>query len=285
MIDLSIIIVNYNNLAFLDECISSIYKTTKNLRFEIILIDNGSVDNSAELAAKKYTDIIVIKNYKNVGFSAANNRGLKIAKGSYVLFLNTDTVVKDGAIEKMVRFMVEHPDAGAVGPKLTNINRTPQAQGGIFGQRFWLSKVPKKVKFVIGACFLTSRKIMDQIGGFDENFFFSNEDLDLCLRIRKAGFNIYFLPDAEVVHYGGYSTKQFNPKIFKEGFRGGLYYSRKHYGYILFLIYRTLLLFFSLIMLFLLLPMFSFKKYRPLYMAYLNILRMAIKGEKNKWIN
>lgn len=241
MIDLSIIIVNYNDERYLKECLYSVYAETKRSSFEIIFIDNHSSDNSVGLVAKHFPDVKIIKNSSNLGFCRANNQGMKIYQGKYALLLNTDTVVKDGALDKMAAFMDKNPKAGACGPKLMNPDGTIQHQGGLFNRRFWLSGKPARVDYVIGACLMVRREAIDKVGGLDENFFFSNDDLDWCRRIRKAGWDVYFLPQAEVIHFGGFSIKRFNPKLFVEGFRGGLYFSKKHYGNIIYHIYRFIL--------------------------------------------
>lgn len=279
MIDLSIIIVNYNNEKFLKDCLGSIYNATKKTSFEIIFIDNNSSDSSLELVAREFPKVKVIRNNKNLGFCKANNQGLKIYQGKYALLLNTDTVVKDGALDRLVEFMDSHPDIGACGPKLLNPDGTPQHQGGLFNRKFWLSKNPTKVDYVIGACLLVQRDAIDKIGGLDENFFFSNDDLDWCRRIRKAGWDVYFIPQAEVIHYGGYTTKLFSQKAFVEGFRGGLYFCRKHYGNLIYQVYRLLLIFFMLAITLIALFLYPLLKNKKRLGAFLQILRIAIKGE------
>lgn len=194
MTDLSIIIVNYNGSKFLEDCLNSVYRGTNKTDFEFIFIDNHSSDNSVEIVRANFPRVRIIENQQNLGFCKANNQGLKICQGRYALLLNTDTVVKDGALDRMVEFMDAHPEAGAGGPKLLNPDGTPQHQGALFNKKFWLSKSPVKVDYVIGACLMVRREVIDKVGGLDENFFFSNDDLDWCRRIRKAGWDVYFLP-------------------------------------------------------------------------------------------
>ena len=148
----------------------------------------------------------------------------------------------------MVKFMDTNPQAGACGPKLLNLDGTIQRQGGLLGKRFYFSTKPITVDFVIGACLMVRKEVIDQVGLMDENLFFYNDDLDWCLSIRKAGHKIYFLPQAEVIHYGGYSSKTFNPQLFIEGFKGGLYFCKKHYGTLAYNAYRSLLLILLLIL-------------------------------------
>ncbi len=243
MNDLSIIIVNLNNKQLLKDCLYSIYQQTKKISFEVIVIDNASTDGSVEMVKLSFPEAQVAANQENVGFAKANNQALALANARYALLLNNDTVVKDGAFDKLVEFMDNHPRAGACGPRLLNPEGTIQRQGSWLSRRFWLAKKPVTVDFVVGACLLVRKEVVDQVGYLDENLFFYNEDLDWCLTIRKAGYKIYFLPEAEVIHFGGASSRRaFNPQLLVEGFKGGLYFCRKHYGEFAYQSYRLLLI-------------------------------------------
>ena len=279
MTDLSIIIVNYNNRDFLADCLNSIYNSTHKASFEIIFVDNHSADDSVAFVRNKYPEVKIIENGANLGFCRANNRGLQIYRGRYALLLNTDTVVKDGALDALLEFMDAHPEAGAAGPKLLNIDGTPQHQGGLFNRKFWLSKNPVKVDYVIGAALMVRREVIDKVGGLDENFFFSNDDLDWCRRIRKAGWGIFFLPQAEVVHFGGYTIKKFNQRIFVEGFRGGLYFCRKHYGVFVYQIYRALLALALLPVILVTTILYPLLSNKALPGAFLKILLICLSGK------
>ncbi|MGB9612606.1 MAG: glycosyltransferase family 2 protein [Candidatus Margulisiibacteriota bacterium] len=274
MVDLSIIIVNTNNKELLENCLKSIYAHTHRVTFEIIVVDNNSHDGSQQMVKNNFPKVILIENKENVGFIAASNQGLRRFKGRYALLLNDDTIVKDFAFDYLIEFMDNHPTVGACGPKLLNTNGTIQRQGGILGKKFWLSQKPIEVRFLVGACLMVRREVIEKVGILDENLFFYNDDLDWCLRIRKAGWKIYYLPQAEVVHYGGYSSKRvFNPKLFIEGFKGGLYFCRKHYGEFAYQIYRFLLAG----SLCLVLP---FSAFNPLkFYAYLEIIKIALLGQ------
>ncbi|MDD5593560.1 MAG: lipid-A-disaccharide synthase-related protein [Candidatus Margulisbacteria bacterium] len=279
MIDLSIIIVNYNDRRFLEGCLNSVYNSTHKASFEIIFVDNHSTDDSVEYVKTHYPKVRLVENTANLGFCRANNRGLKVYRGRYALLLNMDTVVKDGAFDQMLEFMDSHPEAGACGPKLLNADGTPQHQGGLFNRKFWLATQPVKVDYVIGAALMVRREVIDRVGGLDENFFFSNDDLDWCRRIRQAGWQVYFLPQAEVVHFGGFTINRFKQKLFVEGFRGGLYFSRKHYGNLIYQIYRVLLILTmvpAILVSSLLYPLLTNKGKRG---AFIQILMIAIRGE------
>jgi GT2 family glycosyltransferase len=274
MKDLSIIIVNTNNRKILEECLTSIEQSTHLTSYEVIVSDNASTDGSREMIRNKFPKVALIANPENLGFIKASNLGLKINQGRYAMLLNDDTIVKDGALDRMVAFMDKHPEAGACGAKLLNIDGTIQRQGGLFGQKFWRAQAPVTVDFVIGAALLVRREVIDQVGVMDENLFFYNDDLDWCLSIRQAGHKIYFLPDAEIIHYGGYSSKRkFNRRLFVEGFKGGLYFCRKHYGELAYSLYRLCLC----LCLCLCLPFHIFNKEKLL--AYGQIIALAASGQ------
>ena len=281
MTDLSIIIVNFNNRKLLEECLGSIYRSTKNISFEVILSDNGSTDGSQEMVKAKFPGVKIIKNKENLGFTKASNQGLEIYNGRYAMLLNNDTFVKDDAFDLMVAFMDNNPCVGACGPKLLNVNGTIQRQGGFLGRKLWKSTKPVEANFVIGACLMVRREVIDKVGLLDENLFFYNDDLDWCLRIRKAGFKIYYLPDAEVTHYGGYSSKRiFNRKLFVEGFRGGLHFVKKHHGPVAFYLYKAILS--SAIVIYLPFFILSYplkrEKFTDRLFAYFDILKIASFG-------
>lgn len=277
MPDLSIIIVNTNNKKILQECLESIYQNTHRISFEIIVSDNASSDGSPEMVKTKFPQARLIENQENLGFTKASNQGLKIYNARYALLLNNDTIVKDSALDRMIEFMDLNPSAGACGAKLLNLDGSIQRQGGMAGKRFWLAKKPTPVDFATGAALLVRKEVIDKVGILDENLFFYNDDLDWCRSIRKAGWKIYFLPQAEIIHYGGYSSRRvFNPKLFVEGFAGGLYFCRKHYGETAFHLYRILLGFIILFAL----PFHIFNPNK--FKAYVKIVHIAWHGQISK---
>jgi len=242
---LSIIIVNYNTQALLKQCLESIInpqgkktkkKDNKNLKTEIIVVDNASTDGSKKMLTelKRQIEINrnmpialkVIFNKKNLGFAKANNQGIKIAKGKYILLLNSDTIVREEALERLGEFVQKKQDAGVVGPQLLNINGTvqpscyylPTLMGAI--KEFWLGKQGAFLKYyprtekasvveaVVGAAFLIPRKIIDKVGTLDEQYFMYFEDLDYCRRVGLAGYRVYYLPSAKISHLHGASGKK-----------------------------------------------------------------------------
>lgn len=237
--DLSIIIVSFNTKKLLSSCIKSVFDHTNGVEFEITVVDNGSTDKSADEAKK--LGVNVIENKQNLGFAAANNQGVEVSKGKYVLFLNSDTEIYDNVLEEMVKWMDLNPKAGAVTCGLKNIDGSLQATGGYFpslprvfswmtiqdlpfvdniikpfhpyhskslffkGSSFYKSE--KELDWVTGAFLLISKDVFRQTGGWDEKFFMYVEDVDLCFRIKKLGYRIWFLPKWSITHLGGSSSK------------------------------------------------------------------------------
>ncbi|MFA5031651.1 MAG: glycosyltransferase family 2 protein [bacterium] len=233
---LSIIIVNYNTKDFLLPTLSAIYLNPPRLDFEIIVVDNASTDGSIELIRKKFPFVRLIKNSGNVGFARATNQAIPRTKGEYILFLNPDVIPQWNAIQSLVDFLEHTQNVGCVGGKLLNTNGSiqfscrsfPNYINVFFGRQSLLSKLfPKspfhksfllteidhnktqKVDWIIGACILTKREILEQIGYLDETFFLFLEDTDFCYRIKKAGFDTIYFPDALFYHSYGASINRF----------------------------------------------------------------------------
>ncbi len=224
---ISIIVVNWNTKDLLLDCIASVYKTVKNVSFEIWLVDNCSSDGSVETVQKSYPAVNIIRNRKNLGFAAANNRALKKMSGKYALFLNTDTVLTKGAIEKLYKFMEKTPEAAMACGQLLNRDRSRQNSIANFPDILSLlfnetvlrillpEKYPSKIKkynhpievdSCIGACLMVRKNAMDDVGIFDEKYFFFFEETDWAYRMKKAGWRNYYLPFAEIFHFQGQSV-------------------------------------------------------------------------------
>ena len=235
MTELSIIIVNYNVKEFLLNLLDSLEKSSENIKTEIIIVDNNSTDGSIEVINKKYPTVITIQNKENVGFGAANNQALEIAKGKYLLMINPDTLVKENTLTEMIKFMDENPQVGIAGCKVLNPDGTLQLACRRSFPTPWvsltkvtgLSKMfPKSKLFAkynltyldenesnevdaISGSFMFMRKeAYDKVGGFDTDFFMYGEDLDLCYRVQKSGYKVYYVKDTEIIHYKGESTKR-----------------------------------------------------------------------------
>jgi GT2 family glycosyltransferase len=262
IIDLSIIIVNFNTKELLNNCIESVINNSEKIRYEIIVVDNASKDGIKELVKrfdKKY-QIRLLENKTNVGFGRANNQGMKASSGKYILLLNTDTLIKNRATEKMFSWMELHPKVGVASCALLNNDGSMQETGGYFpslirvfswmtiqdiplvdnlihpfhpmrskyfrkGEAFY--KEEKELDWVKGAFFLIRRKVVDKIGYFDKDYFMYTEEVEYCYRIKNAGWKIYFVPTVSVTHLGGASGIG-SESVIKE-FQGVKLFYKKHY--------------------------------------------------------
>jgi len=256
MLDLSILIVNYNVKHYLRQCLKSIYTNTKKLSFEITVVDNNSADGSVDVLKREFPEVKLIENCQNLGFAKATNQGLKENNGRYILLLNPDTVVLPKALEKMVEFMEENPRAGALGCKLLNPDGSLQRScrsfptlTTAFFENTGLEKLFPKNKFIgrhrmgywghndirevdqpTGAALMVRREIISQVGLMDEQFYMYYDDVDWCYRIKRRGWKIYFIPLARIIHYGSQSARPNMPKMRIQGYKSRHRFFRKNYG-------------------------------------------------------
>lgn len=265
--DISIIIVNWNTKDLLRDCLRSVIDQTR-VQYEIIVIDNASADNSVEMIGAEFPDVILIANQDNRGFAGANNQGLDIATGAHMLLLNPDTIVLDGAINKMLNWLSRHPDVGCVGCQVMEgpdvIQRTcfadPSPMNQIivelglmrladripfFGRPWytsWDRKSERDVDVVSGMFMLVPRTVLQKVGPLDAKFFIYAEEADWCRRIRNAGYRCVFTPEAQIIHLdgGSKSTAQIWSKMYIQMQKSHLIYARKHYGALGYTICKTL---------------------------------------------
>jgi len=254
--DLSIIIVNYNVKHRLRECLLSIYRSTKGTSFEIIVVDNNSTDGSVDMVKSEFPAVKLIENSQNLGFARAANQGLKENKGRYILLLNPDTIVLPNALDKMVEFMEANSEAGALGCKLLNPDGSLQPscrsfptlitvlfentgleklflRNRIIGRHrigHWDYNDIREVDQPMGSALMVRRETATQVGLMDEQFYMYYEDVDWCFRIKKGGWKIYFLPSAQIIHYGGQSASPNMAKMRIQGYKSRHRFFRKHYG-------------------------------------------------------
>ncbi len=225
--DLSIIVLSYNGKRLLRECLRSIRFADPKLRHEVIVVDNASADGSAEMVAKEFPEHALIKAGANLGYAGGNNLGLAAARGRYVMIMNPDIFVKDGALEELVRWLEAHPEVGVVGPKLVNgdgetrqesayryhtpivpvLRRTPLGRTG-WGKRkveAFLMKdaqtdAPTEVDWLLGGALVARREAVAQVGLLDERFFLYFDDVDWCRRFWEKGWKVVFLPHVSLIH-------------------------------------------------------------------------------------
>ena len=237
--DVSIIIVAWNVRELLHNCLKSVYEQTRGIEFEVMYVDNASKDGSVGMVKKEFPQVKIIQNEKNEGFIKANNQGIEVSKGRYVLLLNSDTIVLDNAIAKTVNFADKHPEAAVVGCKVLNPDGTlrracfmyPSVLNMVLSATY-LSRIFPKSKFfgrermtwwdfndvreveTVSGCFsLVRKKAIRQVGLIDEAYFVYGDDPDWCYRFKKYGWKILFTPEPEIIHYAGQTTKH-KPKEF-----------------------------------------------------------------------
>lgn len=244
MIDLSIIIINYNTKKITKDCIGSVVKNTRGIEYEIIVVDNASTDGSVEVLEKlekMISNLKLIKNRQNKGFGPGNNQGIKVSKGEFVLLLNTDTVIHDNTLSEMVAFTRKNKRVGVATCALKNPDGSLQGTGGyfpnlfrVFAWMFFLDDIPlldtlikpfhpvhgqspfykgtgqfrrrREQDWVTGAFLLTRKEVIDEIGPFDEDYFMYTEEVDFCFRVKEKGWKVWYLPDWSITHLGGASS-------------------------------------------------------------------------------
>jgi len=254
---LSVIIVNYNVKYFLEVCLHSVLRAAVGIDSEVIVVDNNSADSSCQVIREHFPSVILIENKDNKGFSKANNQGVAVAKGEYILFLNPDTVMPEDFLQKILGYMDTHPEAGAIGPRLidgkgqfapdskksfpslsvaifktTGINKIFSKSA--YFNKYYAVHVKERetaaVDVLSGCCMLVRKAAMDAAGGpFDEDYFMYCEDVDLSYRIEKAGYKNIYYPEVDLIHYKGESTRKMTlsyVRIFNEAL---VTFVKKHY--------------------------------------------------------
>lgn len=262
-LDLSVVIINFNTKDITETCLKSVLLSTKNIQYEVILVDNGSSDGSGASLGKfntQFNNFELVKNRENFGFAKANNQGIKKAKGRYILFLNSDTIVKDNVLGEMVTWFDENPEIGIATCGLRNEDGTIQGTGGfeptLLRVFSWMTiedlpgvrtlikpfhphqnksflkndtfyEAKQELDWVTGAFLLARREVIEKIGGWDEGYFMYTEDTDLCFRAKKAGWKVVYNPKWSITHLGGKSSTREFP-ILSE-FESIKIFYKKHY--------------------------------------------------------
>lgn len=238
---LSIIIISWNTVKLLRECLKSL-----TISSEIIVVDNGSSDRSPEMVKKEFPEVKLIENKENLGFAKGNNIGLKEAKGEYVMLLNSDTLIKVNAIQKMLTFLDDRQEISIVGPRLLNSDETPQPSCGrfpllpvvavmLFKEHFggsdfvrWSPPQSQQVDWLMGSAIMARKEVFQKVGGLDESLFMYMEEVEWFYRAHLAGFKAYFLKEAEIIHLGRGSSKSGKTEPILNIYKGILHFYRKH---------------------------------------------------------
>lgn len=250
----AVVIVSYDVRDLLAGCLKSLAGQGEGL--EVVVVDNASSDGSAEMVAADFPDVSIVRNLDNRGFGAAANQGIAATLAPYVLSLNPDTVLHPGAIRGLSEYLDQHPEVGAVGPKILR----PDGSLDLASRRSFPSPtvallrlsllsrlfpksprlarynltdrspdVPQEIDAGTGACLLFRRAALNQVGVYDDAFFMYGEDLDLCFRLKEAGWKVMYWPASVVVHYKGRSSRQRSNAMIREFHRSMWIFFRKHY--------------------------------------------------------
>lgn len=248
--DVSFIIVNWNTQRLLLDCIASIQSTVHGLEYEIIVVDNGSADGSPEAVRQRFGhSVLLIENAENLGFARANNQAIAHARGSYLVLLNSDTLLLEGAVRELTGFLDTHPRAAMAGPAMIDEQGRPQNSfdnfpslatellnksllrillPGKYAGKAADAAEPFEVDSLIGACIVVRREAAEQVGLLDEDYFFFLEETDWCLRFRRAGWSIYHVPSARIVHLQGRSKKMRPARAWVEYYRSLYLFFKKN---------------------------------------------------------
>ena len=264
--DITFVIVSYNTRDLLRKCLESIRQESIELHTETIVVDNASRDGSADMVRQAFTNVVLIESPVNLGFAAANNRAFEKAQGQYVVWLNSDAFFTPGALKHALAHMAHFPKAGLAGGQLIGRDNAPQpsarafpsplnefltlsglasrySHSRFFGRpdRTWSDLTqPAKVDWLPGAFLIIRRQVLEMVGYFDENMFIYFEEVDLCRRIREAGFEVWYWPDVRVIHLGGESSKTVKRLSMSSSgsqlslwrMRSQFLYYRKHHGFL-----------------------------------------------------
>ena len=221
---LSVVILNYNVRYFLELCLQSVQQALQQIEAEIIVVDNGSSDNSCEMIKQSFPEVVLIENKENFGFSKGNNIGVSRANGEYVCILNPDTVIAEDTFSTLLSFADRQQDLGIIGCRLIDGRGRflPESKRNVPVVRVAIQKVlgsslnyyanhisereSGKVDILVGAFMLLKRQVFNQVNGFDEDYFMYGDDIDLSYKILKEGFKNYYVPATSIIHYKGEST-------------------------------------------------------------------------------
>lgn len=246
----SIVLVNYNGAEVVLNCLRSLLQFLHTIPYEIIVVDNASTDGSATLISDNFPTVQLLKQIENRGFGAGNNVGAKQAKGEFLFFLNTDTLLTSDVLPPLVTLMKERPEVGIIGTKLLNEDGSLQlsiaSEISIVGEYKTLKQLrqvstekyretieqkfaqTQTVDIVIGAAFFMRKSLFEVLDGFDETFFMYFEESDLCQRARDRGWQVLYTPEVAIIHLGGYSVGKVSDRMRLEYRRSQLYYYQKH---------------------------------------------------------
>ncbi|MBI5214824.1 MAG: glycosyltransferase family 2 protein [Ignavibacteriae bacterium] len=265
--DVSIIIVTYNSASYIEQCIHSIHEHSQQTSFEIIIVDNCSLDTTVQIIESKFPQAKIFQNQHNVGFASANNQGIEASEGKYILLLNPDTEFKSNLLQESLTFLKHHPDVGCVGPQILNVDGSIQRTGvsfpslwnsfveiffleqlfpstRIFGRHRRLFDNPNEehiVDYLQGSCLMFPKQVLQKLAGMDERFFLYFEETDLCYRLKQEGWKTVYVPQAKLLHYGGSGSEYYNEFRLLNYHKSFLLFHSKHYSQTKQIVFRLIL--------------------------------------------
>jgi GT2 family glycosyltransferase len=256
-LSLSIVIVSFNARDFLRRCLETVLPEARSVSADVIVVDNHSRDGSADMVWKDFPEVHLIANTMNLGYSAANNQGLRMSRADFAVLLNPDTEVRPGCFKALLDFMEAHPDVGACAPQLLNTDgsiqfscrRFPGHHTALFSRFAVLTRLfpnnrystaylmtdeghdqERETDWLSGAAILVRRSALNQVGLFDERFFMYCEDVDFCYRLRQAGWRVCYVPRGQIVHHIGASSEKTPLRACWEHHRSMYLFYKKHYS-------------------------------------------------------
>jgi GT2 family glycosyltransferase len=255
-LDVSVIIVSWNTRDILRDCLESIAEQTRRVTYEIIVVDNASSDDTVEMLKRDFSQVTVVENEENLGFSRGNNIGIDRSSGRYMALINSDVILLDGCLDRMVDYMDSHANTGMAGPRILNHDGSLQVscrkfptlwnnfcqaiglnylfpKSPLFSEpfmKYWAHDQEREVDVLSGCFWMIRREALEQVGLLDEAFFFYGEDIDWCKRFHKADWGVTFYPGAEAIHLGAASSRRMPIKFYLELQKADLRYWRKHHG-------------------------------------------------------
>jgi len=265
--DASIAIVNWNTCDLLDQCLRSLYETSTGFDFETIVVDNASEDESVSMVKAKYPNVHLIQNKVNLGFATGCNIAFKHSQGRYFILLNSDTIVLENALGKLVEFMNSHRRVGVTGCRLLNQDGTLQRsascypdlltelfdalylsklfpQSRLFGRyamTYWDFEDTREVDFVGGSCMIVRRDAIEEVGLLDEDYFMYTEEADWCYRFFMHDWKIYYYPKARIIHLGGQSSNRYGNDILVHLYSSRNRFISKHYGHMAAAMHKSII--------------------------------------------
>jgi GT2 family glycosyltransferase len=268
-VDLSIILVNWNQKELTLNCLASIFSNPPSCRYAVILVDNASTDDTVEAVSGRFPQVTVIENSNNLGLVKANNIAMKRSESEFIVLLNNDTIIKPGCFDNLYGFIRERRDAGMVGARMyygdgslqmscfqfpTILNALYESIGltslfscsrsfGAYEMTWWDHNEVRKVDWVSTACYIARRRVFEEAGYLDETYFVYNDDIDMGFKMKKKGFKVFYLPAAELIHLSGRNVTKISERKIMESAASLRYTMKKNHNVLYYLIWNHIKIF------------------------------------------